>query len=99
MQTTYEGDPRIIALGMLVARVVFGTLMAAHGGQKLFGWFRGYGLRGTGEFFESLGFRPGRTLDNQRPVRPAGAKDPPFAHAAEQLDSSRLSVCGLKVPV
>jgi putative oxidoreductase len=34
--------------------------MAAHGTQKLFGWFGGYGLSGTGGFFESLGFRPGR---------------------------------------
>jgi putative oxidoreductase len=34
--------------------------MAAHGAQKLFGWFGGYGLNGTGGFFEGLGFRPGR---------------------------------------
>src|SRR5438552_3713240 len=47
-------------LGLLVARVVFGSLMAAHGAQKLFGWFGGYGLAGTAGFFEQLGFRPGR---------------------------------------
>lgn len=46
--------------GMLLARVVFGSLMAAHGAQKLFGWFGGYGIAGTGGFFESLGFKPGR---------------------------------------
>lgn len=46
--------------GLLLARLIFGVLMAAHGSQKLFGWFGGYGLAGTGEFFESLGFRPGR---------------------------------------
>ena len=46
--------------GLLVVRLVFGALMAAHGAQKLFGWFGGYGLSGTGGFFESLGFRPGR---------------------------------------
>jgi putative oxidoreductase len=34
--------------------------MAAHGAQKLLGWFGGYGLTGTGGFFEQLGFRPGR---------------------------------------
>jgi putative oxidoreductase len=34
--------------------------MAAHGSQKLFGWFGGYGLTGTGGYFEQLGFRPGR---------------------------------------
>lgn len=46
--------------GLLLARVVFGLLMAAHGAQKVFGWFGGYGLAGTGGFFESLGFRPGK---------------------------------------
>ena len=46
--------------GLLVARVVFGVLMAAHGSQKLFGWLGGYGIAGTGGFFESLGFKPGR---------------------------------------
>jgi putative oxidoreductase len=46
--------------GLLLARMVLGLLMAAHGAQKLFGWFGGYGLSGTGGFFESLGFRPGR---------------------------------------
>jgi putative oxidoreductase len=46
--------------GLLLARVVVGLVMAAHGSQKLFGWFGGYGLAGTGGFFEQLGFRPGR---------------------------------------
>jgi putative oxidoreductase len=46
--------------GLFAARVVLGLLMAAHGTQKLFGWFGGYGLAGTGAFFEQLGFRPGR---------------------------------------
>ena len=46
--------------GILLARVVVGLLMAAHGSQKLFGWFGGYGIAGTGGFFESLGFKPGR---------------------------------------
>ena len=46
--------------GLLIGRVVFGLLMAAHGSQKLFGWFGGYGLAGTAGFFDSLGFRPGR---------------------------------------
>src|SRR6185295_7586119 len=47
-------------LGLLFVRIVFGLAMAGHGAQKLFGWFGGYGLAGTGGFFESLGFRPGR---------------------------------------
>jgi putative oxidoreductase len=33
--------------------------MAAHGASKLFGWFGGYGLRATGQFFEQVGFQPG----------------------------------------
>jgi putative oxidoreductase len=50
----------VMDAGLLLARMVFGLLMAAHGTQKLFGWFGGYGLAGTAGFFESLGFRPGR---------------------------------------
>jgi putative oxidoreductase len=46
--------------GLVVARLVFGLMMAAHGSQKLFGWFGGYGLVGTGGFLEQLGFRPGK---------------------------------------
>ena len=49
-------------LGLCILRVVFGFLMAAHGSQKLFGWFRGYGLAGTGAFMESLDFHPGRVF-------------------------------------
>jgi putative oxidoreductase len=47
-------------LGLLVLRLTVGLTMAAHGTQKLIGWFGGYGLNGTGQFFEGLGFRPGR---------------------------------------
>ena len=48
--------------GILVIRVLFGAAIAAHGAQKMFGWFGGYGLKGTGGFFEGLGFRPGTTF-------------------------------------
>jgi putative oxidoreductase len=48
-----------MALGLLIARLIVGLAMAAHGAQKAFGWFGGYGLKGTGGFFDSLGFRPG----------------------------------------
>lgn len=49
-----------MALGLLILRLVVGLTMTAHGAQKLFGWFGGYGLNGTGGFLEQLGFIPGR---------------------------------------
>jgi putative oxidoreductase len=55
-------DLATISVGLLVVRIVTGLVMAAHGSQKLFGWFGGHGLAGTGMFFESIGFRPGRTF-------------------------------------
>jgi putative oxidoreductase len=59
MHTSILGAATISA-GLLVVRLVIGLLMAAHGSQKLFGWFGGHGIAGTGMFFESIGFRPGR---------------------------------------
>ena len=47
-------------IGLLVLRLAVGLTMAAHGGQKLFGWFGGYGIAGTGGWLESIGFRPGK---------------------------------------
>ncbi|MBA3319687.1 MAG: DoxX family protein, partial [Gemmatimonadales bacterium] len=55
-------DLAAVSAGLLVGRLALGLLMAAHGTQKLFGWFGGHGLAGTGGFFESLGFRPGRAF-------------------------------------
>jgi putative oxidoreductase len=54
--------PDVFALsaGLLIARLVLGLLMSAHGTQKLFGWFGGHGLAGTAGMFDRLGFRPGR---------------------------------------
>jgi putative oxidoreductase len=46
-------------LGALALRVPVGLIFAAHGAQKLFGWFGGYGLEGTGQFFGSVGLSPG----------------------------------------
>jgi putative oxidoreductase len=45
--------------GALALRVPVGIIFAAHGAQKLFGWFGGYGLEGTGQFFGSIGLDPG----------------------------------------
>ena len=40
-------------------RVGAGVIFMAHGAQKLFGWFGGYGLEGTGGWMESIGLAPG----------------------------------------
>src|SRR5438270_1060458 len=71
--------------GLLIVRIVIGLHMAAHGSQKAFGWFGGYGLTASGGFFEGLGFRPGR----------------PFATAAAvgELISGILVTLGFLGPV
>lgn len=47
-------------LARLLLRLIVGGLFVGHGAQKLFGWFGGQGLEATGNFFESMGMRPGR---------------------------------------
>ena len=71
--------------GLLIARLVFGLLMAAHGAQKLFGWFGGHGLAAVSGMFESLGFRPGRLFA--------------IAAAASELASGMLIAFGFLGPV
>lgn len=46
-------------VGSLIFRVPVGTIFAAHGAQKLFGWFGGYGLEGTAQWLASVGIEPG----------------------------------------
>ncbi|WP_312114647.1 DoxX family protein [Brevibacillus reuszeri] len=46
-------------LGLLIIRLVIGLLFVGHGAQKLFGWFGGYGLKGTGGWLDSIGVKPG----------------------------------------
>ena len=71
--------------GLLIARLVFGLLMAAHGAQKLFGWFGGHGLAAVSGMFESLGFRPGRLFA--------------IAAGASELASGMLIASGFLGPV
>ena len=60
--STNPVDLATLSGGLLILRVVLGLGMAAHGAQKLFGWFGGYGLAGTGGFLETLGFKPGKVF-------------------------------------
>lgn len=47
------------SFGPLALRVPVGIIFMAHGAQKLFGWFGGYGLEGTGQWMGSIGLQPG----------------------------------------
>lgn len=46
-------------IGLLIVRLVIGLMFVGHGAQKMFGWFGGYGLKGTGGWLESIGVKPG----------------------------------------
>ena len=46
----------------LALRVPVGVIFAAHGAQKLFGWFGGYGLEGTAGWMDSIGLSPGMLM-------------------------------------
>lgn len=48
--------------GLTVLRVFIGIIFAAHGSQKLFGWFGGGGLAGTAQWMESIGLAPGTLM-------------------------------------
>jgi putative oxidoreductase len=48
--------------GLTAIRIVVGIIFAAHGAQKLFGMFGGYGIAGTAQYMESLGLAPGQLM-------------------------------------
>ncbi|RFA22721.1 DoxX family membrane protein [Subtercola boreus] len=56
-----------------VFRVALGSVLIAHGSQKLFGWFGGGGVEGTAQGMESMGFRPARQHAVLAGVGEAGA--------------------------
>lgn len=74
-----------MTLGLSIVRTIIGALFFGHGTQKLFGWFGGHGLEGTGQFFGSIGLHPGR--------RNA------FAAGAAEAGGGALLAAGLATPV
>ncbi len=51
-----------IDLGLLVLRLAVGLIIAPHGAQKLFGWFGGHGVKGTGAWLDSMGAKNGALI-------------------------------------
>jgi putative oxidoreductase len=47
-----------LSTGLLILRLVVGLTLAAHGAQKLFGWFGGSGIKGTLQMQERMGLKP-----------------------------------------
>jgi putative oxidoreductase len=45
--------PAIAPITEALIRITAGLLLVPHGAQKLFGWFGGYGIEATGQFFAS----------------------------------------------
>src|SRR4051794_41386189 len=64
--------------GLFIIRAVLGALLFAHGCQKLFGWWGGHGLEGTGGFFHQVGHRPGRQMAALAGMSEAGGGAPLF---------------------
>ncbi|BAU28639.1 putative oxidoreductase [Aneurinibacillus soli] len=71
--------------GLLLIRLIIGVTFMGHGAQKLFGWFGGYGLKGTGGWLESIGVKPGVLMA--------------FLAGASELVGGALFAAGLLTPI
>lgn len=78
-------------LGLALMRLIVGGLFVGHGLQKLAGMFGGGGIEGTGQFFESLGLRPGKTHAVAAGAAEAGGGALLAAGAYTPLAASMLS--------
>ncbi|MFG1793348.1 DoxX family protein [Nocardia sp. NPDC049149] len=58
----HAATPHAYDAGLLLLRIALGLTMAAHGAQKLFGWFGGGGLDGTGKYFTAKGYPAGEAM-------------------------------------
>src|SRR6201996_2477136 len=76
--------------GRLILRIIVGGYFFGHGTQKLFGWFGGYGPEGTGQFFESIGLRPGKLHAQAAGAAEAGGGALLVAGAATPVAASVL---------
>ena len=92
MQIPDTATSSLLDLGFLIARVLIGLLIAAHGTQKLFGWFGGHGLEGTGAFFGQLGFQPSSPYGGGRGGRRGNLG---AVHAHLNAETKSLSIIGL----
>src|SRR5919204_2789717 len=80
-----------MGLFRFLARVTIGLLFVGHGTQKLFGWFGGPGPEGTGQYFESLGLKPGRRNALLSGISEAGGGALFAAGAATPLSAAAIS--------
>lgn len=78
-------------VGLAFLRVVVGGLFVGHGMQKLAGWFGGHGLEATGQMFESLELKPGKTHAFAAGAAEAGGGALLAAGVATPLSATLLS--------